>query len=634
MNVSFSLLGPILKQAFEPKPELPLHEWAAANVFLDRRITARPGFYDPSLFPFVWDFMEIARHRRIHETAEGVIVPGPGEGSTSSPVRQISVMKSSQSGFTEAALNLIRYSARHDPANTIFAIDSRSEAATINQIRLQPTLRRLGQQIFSKSVDDVSQFVLKLQRMVVYFLGSFSAGAIANKFAELVICDELEEHGQPTDDCSNVENLRARVKSAHRGLLIVLGKPKMSGGPIHAEYLKGSMHVPEVPCPKCRTWQQLTQENMVFSHCKDMLGQWELDRVQADTHFRCIHCQTAIEESTKKDWRFNLSCRRWRRTNPQAEPGHISFNVSDFVSFLPGAAWGKLAIEFISSKRDPRQRQGYRNNHEGLPWEIRATKTHAADILALRGAYKRGIIPFKPDAILLGADVGLEYVKWSTVAVRQMPGDQSEFAVIDFGKELSPDDLLSILSDKRYTCSEDGEQYAITRGACDAKFRRHEIHRVCGRSCGMLWPTAGIAADFAVRSISFNRLPPPAQPWLGVIVYVDRDAKHELYNERIAAWSEYLRSNDPAKMQPALPRLSFSEDLSERDEFLIEHTNEHLIEDPLAHSARQFIWKKTGPNHYGDATKVALVLWRFLVANTKPTSPPGDVGSAETKTQT
>jgi hypothetical protein len=49
-------------------------------------------------------------------------------------------------------------------------------------------------------------------------------------------------------------------------------------------------------------------------------------------------------------------------------------------------------------------------------------------------------------------------------------------------------------------------------------------------------------------------------------------------------------------------------------EFLNEHTKEHLIEMPGAHSAKQYVWKRSGPNHWADAVKVALVMWRFFTA--------------------
>jgi hypothetical protein len=586
--------------AFAERPDEPLPIWASKNVFLDRRVTTRPGYYDPGEFPWTWEFQEILRTRQF-------------EGQ---PVRQVTVMKSSVAGFTEGALNAVRFAARHDPQNVIFAIDSRTEAGNVNEIRLQPTLRRLGEQIFTDDDDDASKFLLKLRRMLIYFFGSYSAGAFANKMAELVIADELEEHGQPTADTSNIENLRSRIKSAERGLLVLLSKPKMVNGPIDAEHKKGSMHIPEIACPHCEGFQQLEQDNMKFDHCKNLMDEWDLDRVLKETYFECVHCHKPIEEKHKRQM-FKRENRRWRRTNLQSEPGHISMQVSDFLSYL--ISWGELANKYIRSKGDHVARQGYRNHHEGLPYEIRETKTEAGDIITLRGDYKLGTLPWMPDAIVLGADVGLEYVKWTVTAIRR--ANSNEAAVIDYGKELHPDDILTLIRTKHYACkikdpegNEKIEYLQITVGGIDAKYRKDEVTRTCLNSQRKLFPTAGINADLAVRSISFNSKP-PHPPWFGVIVYVDRDAKHELYTDRISGWSSYIR--DPSRSQPQVGRLSFFSEINEAVHwtFVNEHTQEHLVELPTAHAAKQFVWKRKGPNHWPDATKVGLVLWRYLTRN-------------------
>src|SRR5262249_36316830 len=146
--------------------------------------------------------------------------------------------------------------------------------------------------------------------------------------------------------------------------------------------------------------------------------------------------------------------RRWRRTNLLADSGHISFRMSDFYSSRQLINWGELAVEYIQGTGNHKARQGYRNNHEGLPWEERAVRTLPADITALRGDHNLGEIPWKPDLIILGADVGLEYVKWTVQAQRHLPNGQSEAAIIDYGKELHPDDLLQLLRTKRYKCTE------------------------------------------------------------------------------------------------------------------------------------------------------------------------------------
>jgi hypothetical protein len=51
------------------------------------------------------------------------------------------------------------------------------------------------------------------------------------------------------------------------------------------------------------------------------------------------------------------------------------------------------------------------------------------------------------------------------------------------------------------------------------------------------------------------------------------------------------------------------------DPFVIEHSNEALVEkETTAHSAKTHEWVKLGPNHFGDCTKVAMVLWRYLTS--------------------
>jgi hypothetical protein len=49
------------------------------------------------------------------------------------------------------------------------------------------------------------------------------------------------------------------------------------------------------------------------------------------------------------------------------------------------------------------------------------------------------------------------------------------------------------------------------------------------------------------------------------------------------------------------------------DPFVIEHSNEALVEkETTPHSAKTHEWVNLGPNHFGDCTKVAMVLWRYF----------------------
>jgi hypothetical protein len=278
---------------------------------------------------------------------------------------------------------------------------------------------------------------------------------------------------------------------------------------------------------------------MKFGHCKNVLNEWDFERVLNETYFECVHCHQPIEERWKR-WMNDRKRRRWRRTNFNAEPNHISFHFSDFLSYDDSVRWGRLAIKWIQSKGDPAKRDSYRCDHEGLPVEVHETKTEISDLLLLCGGYKRGFIPWFPRALILGADVGQVYVKWGIYAFRNSPdGGEGECAVIDWGKDLHPNDVALRMSTLEYHCLETGKKYRPSLGVMDAKYRKIEVHRACLRLPRRLFPSAGIRAGLSMRSISFNHVPQrPA--WFGIVVYNDDDAKGELYTDRIGAWSRYL----------------------------------------------------------------------------------------------
>lgn len=640
----------IFRRAFQPRDETPVPLWSFKNVFLSRRITTKPGFYDVEEFPWTYEFQDFFRTRTAYERtlSDGAVVLVDGweivDGKwqmeprkaglcasdgvvVAEEVQQVTWMKSSVAGVTEAALNGVRWITKNDPHNVIFSIDSRVEAGNINEVRLQPTLRQLGEHIFTDRDEDAGKFLLKLERMLIYFLGSYSEGAFANKMAETALGDELEEHSKAKAGGSTVDNLRSRLKSALRPLLALMSKPKLSGGPIAVEHADGSCHVYEIPCRRCTEenggvlsgYQQLERPNLRFDHCKDPVGNWVKARVLRETYFQCVHNPAHRIEESDKRWFNDRKRRRWRRTNFNATPGHISFQISDYYGYHPDVTWGRIALRIIKAKGNPVAMQGIRNHVDGLPWELRATKTSADDIMAIKAPYKRRHFPKKPFVIILGADVGLTYVKWVVIAFAR----DGEAWVVDWGSETHPSVLRTLLATKRYVCGEDGKSYRITLGYIDAKYRKREVHRECLLSGRRLWPIAGLPAELAIRSISFNRIP-SFPKWFGVTVFVDRDAKHELYTERIQGWIEYRgeKGGEP----PNAPPLWVPDDLSQGDPFTDELCHEQLIqkggvdEEYLPDAAKEFVWKRTGPNHWGDGVKVAIVGYRWLTR--RDAAPP------------
>jgi hypothetical protein len=398
-----------LSRAFTPPPDIPIWQWADRAVFLQNEDAAEPGQYRSSKTPWTRRVQELIRNPHMWvwnwKTSSYVRVP----------VTEINVQKSSQSGFSEALLNAIRWAVTYRPRNCIYAIDSADEAKKIAR-RLLRSFRFLDRSIFTGDPDDIKTLEFQLRGMELLFYGSFSTGKFANKQAPLCFSDEVEEHGKFI-----LSDMASRKKTSTGGLQVNLSKPKLTGGPINLAFLRGNQEEYFVPCPHCGQLQFLTffpeerevsvrdfrttddlllmadgsymphplplgekrkmrTGRFVFEHCKNLLGQWDRLRVQTETHYECPACQGAIREEHKR-WMLDRSL--WLPMEIANSPGIVSQHMSDFYSEDELSALGKMSDEYIDAKHESRDRlQAFYNHRCGKPWSEEANTTQASDILA------------------------------------------------------------------------------------------------------------------------------------------------------------------------------------------------------------------------------------------------------------
>jgi hypothetical protein len=125
-------------RAFTPPPDIEIWEWADENVLLQNEDAAEPGSYRSAKTPWTRRLQELIRRPEMWvwswDPAQTVTSASPSPRSTS--------MKSSQSGFSEACLNGIRWRATYRPCNVIYAIDSADEAKKIARRLLRSLVPR------------------------------------------------------------------------------------------------------------------------------------------------------------------------------------------------------------------------------------------------------------------------------------------------------------------------------------------------------------------------------------------------------------------------------------------------------------------------------------------------------------
>ena len=590
-------LPEIFRRIFTALPDDPIWKWAETAVFLSGKQTASGGYYQSARTPWTRDVQELYRNpyrngRRI---------------------RRYGARKSSQSGFTEAFLNLIRWVAKHKPCNVIYSIDSQKEVTNIRE-RLLPTLLALGQQLFTGDDDDLSRYTLRLAGMDIWFTGSFSAGGFSNKFSPLVLNDEVDLYGEISAEGDTIENYWTRAKTDDRGFQGVISKPGLADGPIDSFFKRGNQEWWNVPCPHhgCRSVQTLEWDRVIFGHCKDLTGAWDYDRMLGETFYRCKDCGGEIRDHHKPE--MNESGRFI--ATAKGEPEIVTQQMSDLFSMYPSSTLGHLAIEFVraTSSGNRKLLQSFRQQRLGLPWEEKVQRIESPDVLKLRAPYRRGTIPQEKCVVILAMDIG-QYVntRWLVYAFN-MAG---ELWLIDWGMGEGPREALTQLRDKRYYCLPTGSRQPILFGALDARYRTDEVYETCMLAPRQLYPVMGIKSTTGARSVDYRQIPNKPLGF-GLLTFLDRDAKFDLYMDRIK------------ELKP--PRIYWPEDV---DEIIVrEHCAERLI-----HHKRtgQVIWEDDHkrPNHSGDCTKIAITLvdWMLKARRARiladvappPSATPGEI---------
>jgi hypothetical protein len=471
------MIAAAIMRAFTPPPDKPIFEWADENVWLYSEDAAEPGQYrsvktvwtrrlqEIYRKPFMWCWDWTAgKWRKIRVT-------------------EVDCQKSTQSGFTEAILNVIRWLVSFVARNVIYLVDSQDQGKKIAR-RLLRSLTRLDPGIFSGDPDDIKALEFILRGMEIIFGGSFSGTTTAQKQAPVVVSDEIEEHKLPAgDDTSATRNLKYRKKTSAGGMQFNLGKPKLNGGPIDRLFRRGDQEEFHVACPHCHylqpvipAMQKSCSENtdldspfsdrfqiiqveteqviaeisalelgqskslrglastiegfndsanyvalplplplgqtrkirtgkLVYKHCRDLLGGWDMMRVLHDTYFECGNCKQRIEESEKHRLALE-ACDRFDIVAPDSapsltgqstlaapmlgwlptalgSPGVVSQHMGDMLSLNEESAWGEIARQIIDAKAEGRSElQGVINNIFGNTWREELTQTAHDDIRA------------------------------------------------------------------------------------------------------------------------------------------------------------------------------------------------------------------------------------------------------------
>ncbi len=589
-----------------PRPRENAWQWGEQNILLRPEESQDfSGPWDSGRTPYTRLFMEFATG----QFSENIkFLPGFENEQWDEFIQ----MKSSQTGFTLSVLIVIAFFVAVIRKNVLYAIDSRDEARRISKSRLQPLLQDCPatRSRISENEDDLSNLTLFLMGLVVYLIGSHSEGAFANKSCSLVIVDEADVHKKPEPGMPETVDLaRDRLKASGGGKLIVLSKPKTEADVTFREFRAGTQHKCFVPCPHCGHMQELVWERVRFDHCKDLAGEYDLQRVEAETFYECEVCHQAIHERNKAAM---VAAHEWRQTNPKPKPGKLSAHISDLYSPFEKASWGRLAVEFIEAQKSVTKLIKFITSRLGLPWRLQTSERTSSDILNLRAGYPRGACPILPFFSAIAADTQDDVKKW----VKGCFARNGDLYLTDWGFTLSFEELNDLQADSipvkvpiGWTPASGLEGIETTKplvGCIDeGGHLTTEVRRFCQRSGGKWWACKGRGRIQTRHTVSESIANVQGQSLI-VYHYNDDDFKKQLYINRIG---KAQRIRDGKERGPTI---YLPDDLD--GEFIDELMSEKLTKEKDKYGFTREIWKKDPgvPNDFGDAVKQLLVIWYVM----------------------
>lgn len=526
-SLEWRLITEVAAECFKEAPSEFVWQWAARSVWLDEIMSSEPGWYDPRKTPWTRELQEIPVARP--------------------DVRVVAVKKSSRSGFSEAAFNILRWMPDHWPGNAGLVFPDDKQGRDVVKRRLMESLKRVAGKYFTGDENDEGLSAIKLRNMVIKMGPSGSARMFTEWWVRYFVLDELEEH-DTSDTTTTVERALSRQTDVADALCVLISKPKRAGGPIDDWFIKGSQKHWTMPCPRCERGIVFDRRHFTNpEECRRPDGTWDLEMVEKTTFALCPHCQGKIEEKEKRamndaaKWVPAALEHRRRGLDGKpvpAVPGVESYQVSDYPSYHPMVSWGKLRVMALMAFEVQATRKAqvhYLNNHEGEAEEPQFVSTDTGTVEALKagrveqrritlpdgseveqsvtlglpGGYRLAFrnhafsaaLPYRPDVLLIFADKQQSHLKYLVFALRLdalLPG-QCETHLVELGRADDESELERQVILRDFPVADGGPPVRIAAGLIDSRFRGQAVFDFCLRlyhNFGLqIWPVRGEGRD-------------------------------------------------------------------------------------------------------------------------------------------
>jgi phage terminase large subunit GpA-like protein len=397
----------IWRRGLRPEPQTLVSTWADAHRILPNT-SAEPGKWRTSRTPYLREVMDCL--------------------SVASPIERVVLMKGSQLGATEAALNFCGFVIENAPGVLLYVNPTDSASRRNVRLRVDPLIdttpelaalvtRRRSRQ--AGNTDSLKAF----PGGQLSFVGANSAVGLRSTPARYVVADEVDNFPADADGEGDPVSLAIErtVTFAGRRKIFLLSTPTFEGvSRIAKAHAEGDQRKYFVPCPHCASFQFLKWQQVKW------LGD---DRAKA--FYVCEHCGEAIYERHKQAM---VAEGVWQAT-ADGDGKTASFHLSGLYS--PFVSWGEIALKQEAAASDPLRLQTWFNCCLGECFEDRAAIYITPARLQARATSWGPMLPDGVIFITAGVDVQMdrleiEIVGWGlgeqswSLEYHSLPGNPAE----------------------------------------------------------------------------------------------------------------------------------------------------------------------------------------------------------------
>lgn len=450
-------LGKAFAGGATPRRILTVSEWSQEYRWL-KSGTNSPGPWNNALTPYLVEIMDAL--------------------SEHSPVRQVTFIKSSGVGGTEAMYNWLGYVMHHlqnkDLLVVVPSLELRDRSFNPRLAKMldeTPVLSRLA----SSAKRDRANRAELLEygaRARVIKAGANSPDSLRSDHLPYVICDEVDafpwDVGSEGDPMTLIEN---RQRTFSRAKTYCVSTPTKEGASrIALLYSRSDQRHFHVPCPHCDEEQALEFGGEKTTHglkWRTLQEEGEAATV-VSAWYVCRHCGVEIEEKHKPDM---LAAGRWIAKHPGRKLHRGYFINALYAPVGLGLNWVKIAQKWLDAQGDSSELKAFVNTYLGEVWTEIGDSIDAASLITRLETFPEALAVVITTA---GVDVQKDrlevtIVDWSASEeawVRDhhiLPGDTTQDAVWNDLAELLKDEQVQL------ACIDSGYNTSNVRAFCASR---------------------------------------------------------------------------------------------------------------------------------------------------------------------